>query len=96
MLAVLAFLARDAKWEVRQRVAELLDRLPEESFGGLAAQLSEDENSYVRKAAERSLDLGTYGLGSNGGASMFIASSHIEARTRSDVRQRVLVRKVPT
>ena len=40
MLAVLEFLARDAKWEVRQRVAELLDRLPEESFGGLAAQLS--------------------------------------------------------
>ena len=25
-------------------------------FGGLAAQLSEDENSYVRKVAERSLD----------------------------------------
>ena len=46
--------------------------------------------------AERSLDLGTYGLGSNGGASLFVASSHIEARTRSDVRQRVLVRKVPT
>lgn len=56
MLATLVILARDAKWEVRQRVAELLDRLPEESFGSLAAQLSEDENSYVRKAAERSLD----------------------------------------
>ncbi len=56
MLTVLAILVRDAKWEVRQRVAELLDRLPEESFGTLAAQLSEDQNSYVRKAAERSLD----------------------------------------
>ncbi len=56
MLTVLAILARDAKWEVRLRAAELLDRLPEESFGCLAAQLSEDENSYVRKAAERSLD----------------------------------------
>lgn len=56
MLDVLEILARDAKWEVRQRVAELLDRLPEESFGNLAAQLSEDQNSYVRKAADRSLD----------------------------------------
>ena len=56
MLAALAILARDTRWEVRRSVAELLARLPEESFSGLAAMLSEDLNSFVRRATERSLD----------------------------------------
>ena len=43
--------------------------------------------------AERSLDLGTYGLGSTGDASLFLGSTHIEARSRSDVQQKVRVRK---
>lgn len=56
MLAALAIFARDTRWEVRRSVAELLARLPEESFSGLAALLSEDLNSFVRRATERSLD----------------------------------------
>lgn len=56
MLAVLDLLAGDAKWEVRRQVAELLPQLPEDAFNRLAARLTEDENSYVRKAATRSLD----------------------------------------
>jgi hypothetical protein len=42
---------------------------------------------------ERSIDLGDAGL-AYAGASLYVASSHIEARTRSDVRQTVRVRKV--
>uniref|UniRef100_A0A7C4QPM8 histidine kinase n=1 Tax=Schlesneria paludicola TaxID=360056 RepID=A0A7C4QPM8_9PLAN len=56
MLAVLDALAGDAKWEVRRQVAELLAQAPEEAFRRLGARLTEDQNSYVRKAAERSLD----------------------------------------
>jgi signal transduction histidine kinase len=56
MLEVLDLLACDAKWEVRLQVAELLARLPEVPFNRLAAKLTQDQNSYVIKAAERSLD----------------------------------------
>ncbi|MFV0442081.1 MAG: ATP-binding protein [Planctomycetaceae bacterium] len=56
MLAVLDLLTGDPKWEVRRQVAELLPQLPEDAFNRLAARLTEDENSYVRKAAARSLD----------------------------------------
>ena len=56
MLAVLEILSRDTRWEVRRSVAELLARLPEELFSALAAQLSEDQNSFVRRATDRSLD----------------------------------------
>lgn len=56
MLAVLEILSRDSRWEVRRSVAELLARLPEELFSTLAAQLSEDQNSFVRRATDRSLD----------------------------------------
>jgi signal transduction histidine kinase len=56
MLAVLDALADDAKWEVRRQAAELLAQVPEEAFHRLGARLTEDQNSYVRKAAERSMD----------------------------------------
>lgn len=56
MLSVLDLLTGDPKWEVRRQVAELLPQLPEDAFNRLAARLTEDENSYVRKAATRSLD----------------------------------------
>lgn len=56
MLATLDVLAGDSKWEVRRRVAELLAVLPDEAFNRLAARLTDDQNSYVRKAAGRSMD----------------------------------------
>ncbi len=56
MVAVLDLLAGDPKWEVRRRVAELISHLPEDALNRLAARLTEDQNSYVRRAAERSLD----------------------------------------
>jgi hypothetical protein len=56
MLATLAVLAGDSKWEVCRRVAELLAILPDEAFNRLAARVTEDQNSYVRKAAERLMD----------------------------------------
>lgn len=56
MLDALDILVGDSKWEVRRRIAELLALLPDAAFGRLAARLTEDQNSYVRKAAERSMD----------------------------------------
>jgi signal transduction histidine kinase len=56
MLDALDILVRDPKWEVRRRIAELLPLLPDGTFGRLAPRLAEDQNSYVRKAAERSMD----------------------------------------
>ena len=61
--------ALDGKWEVRREIASLLQSLPDDEFAPLAATLTEDPNSYVRKAAERALDLrrkGTRGVGSHG------------------------------
>ncbi len=56
MIAVLELLARDPKWEVRREVAEILSQLPEALFSQLASTLMQDQNHYVRKAAERALD----------------------------------------
>ncbi len=56
MIAILDLLAGDPKWVVRRRVAELISHLPEDALNRLAARLTEDQNSYVRRAAERSLD----------------------------------------
>lgn len=66
MLLILELLARDSRWEVRRRVAELLCQLPEEIYPRLAARLSEDSNLYVRRTAERSLDRRQGGHGSHG------------------------------
>ena len=50
-------MADDPKWEVRKEIACLLPFLPDDEFAPLAAKLTEDLNGYVRKAAERALDL---------------------------------------
>jgi signal transduction histidine kinase len=55
-LDLLSALADDSKPEVRKEVADLLLLLPEEHFTRLAARLSEDTSSFVRKAVERALD----------------------------------------
>ena len=54
---LLHLLAGDTKWEVRREIASLLPSLPDDEFAPLAAKLTEDPNGYVRKAAERALDL---------------------------------------
>ena len=56
VLQLAYLLAIDPKWEVRTDVAELLLLLPEEHFARLAAILSDDTNSFVRRAVERALD----------------------------------------
>ncbi|MEZ6053563.1 MAG: ATP-binding protein [Planctomycetaceae bacterium] len=56
LVSVLELLARDPKWEVRRHVAEVLPQLPEEVFRQLASVLTQDQNHYVRKSAERALD----------------------------------------
>jgi len=48
--------ARDAKWEVRQDLADILPLVPDEHFAVLAAQLVQDDNRYVKAAAERSME----------------------------------------
>lgn len=55
-LALVFLLAEDPKWEVRRDIADCLLLVPEDIFPRLAATLSEDSNSFVRKAAERALD----------------------------------------
>jgi signal transduction histidine kinase len=50
-------LADDTKWEVRKEIASLLPLLPDDDFMPLAAKLTQDANGYVRKSAERGLDL---------------------------------------
>jgi len=49
-------LARDTKWEVRQDLADILPLVPDEYFTALAAQLVQDDNRYVKAAAERSIE----------------------------------------
>lgn len=46
------------------------------------------------KQAERSVDIGDTGLAAVSPASLFLASSHIEVRTKTDVRQTVRVRRL--
>jgi len=55
-------LAHDSKWEVRREIASLLPSLPDDEFAPLAARLTQDVNSYVRKAAERGLSLWRKGI----------------------------------
>lgn len=56
MLSLLTVLADDPKWEVRKDVADCLMLVPDDNFPRLAAILSEDANSFVRKATERAID----------------------------------------
>lgn len=55
-LGLMFQLADDSKWEVRKDVADCLLLVPDDDFQRLAAKLSGDSNSFVRKAAERALD----------------------------------------
>lgn len=55
-LSLLLVLADDPKWEVRKDVADCLMLVPEDNFPRLAAMLSQDANSFVRKATERAMD----------------------------------------
>lgn len=55
MLALVFLLADDPKPEVRKEIADGLVHLPEEPFTKLAAKLTGDHNSFVKKAAERSI-----------------------------------------
>lgn len=56
-LALAHSLAHDPKWEVRGTVAESLTAVPESDFEPLAAHLAADSNTFVRRAAERAVDL---------------------------------------
>jgi len=56
------FLAEDPKPEVRKEVADILIRVPDDDFTKLAAGLSEDTSSFVKKAVERALDRRRRGL----------------------------------
>jgi len=55
-LELVYLLAEDPDWEVRYDVAHLLLRLPERDLARLVAKLSEDNNVFVRNAAERALE----------------------------------------
>lgn len=49
-------LASDAKWEVRKAVADALRRIPDEVFTKTLVRLCDDDNTFVRRAAESALD----------------------------------------
>ena len=53
---LVAILAGDPKWEVRGDIAGLLHALPEGAFERAVARLSEDDNGFVRRAAQRAMD----------------------------------------
>jgi len=50
-IPLVQLLARDPKWEVRKRVAEVLEHLPEPLMHELAGELLKDHNAYVSRAA---------------------------------------------
>lgn len=52
---LIGHLATDPKWEVRKAVAANLHRLHENDFAGLAAKLTNDDNAYVKAAADRAM-----------------------------------------
>ena len=54
--SLLRLLATDPKWEVRKEVADALHVLPDADFAPLAAQLTADENAFVKGSAERALE----------------------------------------
>ncbi len=56
LVSVLILLVDDPKWEVRKDVADCLLLVPEDGFPQLAARLSQDDNAFVRQAAQRALD----------------------------------------
>jgi signal transduction histidine kinase len=60
-------LADDTKWEVRMEIALLLPALPDDDFFPLAANLTQDSNGFVRKSAQRALDLRRKGVREPGG-----------------------------
>lgn len=55
-LRLLHILAVDPKWEVRKEVAQRINSLPEDVFTAFASTLSEDENAFVRSAAQRGIE----------------------------------------
>ena len=61
-MALVHLLAGDPKPEVRKEIADLLLKVPDQDFNKLAARLSEDTSSFVRKAVERALDRRRKGL----------------------------------
>jgi len=56
LMSLLFLLVDDPKWEVRKDVADCLLLVPEDDFPQLVARLSEDDNAFVRQAAQRALD----------------------------------------
>lgn len=55
LLALAHLLAGDPAPEVRKEIAGALVHLPESDFAGLAAALGQDQNAYVKHAAERAI-----------------------------------------
>jgi signal transduction histidine kinase len=53
---LLEVLAQDPKWEVRKAVADAIRSVPDESFTKILAKLCDDENTFVRRAAENALE----------------------------------------
>lgn len=56
LTSLLLLLADDPKWEVRSDVADCLLLVDTDEFAKLAARLIEDDNAFVRQAAQRALD----------------------------------------
>lgn len=63
LIAVICLLSADSMWRVRRRVAAALGWLPDDVFNELAARLTLDTHSYVRRDAERALDRRRRGAG---------------------------------
>ncbi len=61
-ISLVYLFAEDPKPEVRKEVADLLIRVPDDDFMKLAAGLSDDTSSFVRKAVERAMDRRRRGL----------------------------------
>ncbi len=53
---LLELLAADPKWEVRREIAEALIVVPDLEYPALASRLTNDTNSFVRRAAIRAVD----------------------------------------
>lgn len=54
--ALAVLLASDSRWEVRKTIANVLSHLPDEIEVRLLAQLSADDNAFVRKAVDRAIE----------------------------------------
>ncbi len=53
---LLEVLTSDSKWEVRKAVADALQRAPQDILAKTLARLRDDDNAFVRRAAESALD----------------------------------------